>query len=84
MVQAQHVCVALMGCSLSGDQEEQLVAHFRQVVVMLDGDEAGCNAAAEIAARLAHRKWVRIVDVAEGRQPDELAVEELRAILARA
>jgi DNA primase len=50
---------------------------------MLDGDEAGRNGAAEVATRLARSMWVRIVDVAEGKQPDELAVEEIRALLAR-
>jgi DNA primase len=37
---------------------------------MLDGDEAGRNAATEAATRLAHRVWVRIADVAEATQPD--------------
>jgi DNA primase len=83
VTQAEHVCVALMGCSLSKEQEAQLVAHFRQVVVMLDGDEAGRNAATEMAARLAHKAWVRIVDVPEGMQPDQLKPEELRILLAR-
>lgn len=69
-----------MGCSLSKEQESQLVAHFRQVVIMLDGDEAGRNAATEMAIRLAHRVWVRIVDVADGTQPDQQALQtgELR------
>jgi len=33
--------VALMGCSLSEEQERLLVAHSDQVVLMLDGDDAG-------------------------------------------
>ena len=71
-----------MGCSLSKEQEAQLAAHFRYVVIMLDGDEAGRNAATEIATRLAHRAWVRIVDVAENPQPDRMTPAELRALLA--
>ena len=82
VVQAEHVCVALMGCSLSEDQEALLVRHFRQVVVMLDGDEAGRKAAGEIAGRLAHKVWVRVVDVSEARQPDQLSMEELQALLS--
>jgi DNA primase len=82
VTQAEHVCVALMGCSLSKEQETQLVAHFRQVVIMLDGDEAGRNAAIEITTRLVPKMWVRIVNVPEGSQPDQVAVEELRALLA--
>src|SRR5438045_6722527 len=48
VVQAEHACVALMGCSLSVEQETQLVGRFRNVAVMLDGDDAGRNAAVEI------------------------------------
>jgi len=83
VTQSEHVCVALMGCSLSKEQESQVVAHFRQVVIMLDGDQAGRNAATEIAMRLAPKVWVRIVEVAEGTQPDQLATEELGALLER-
>jgi DNA primase len=82
VTQAEHACVALMGCSLSKEQEAQLVAHFRNVVIMLDGDEAGSNAATEITTRLAHRVWVRIVGLANDRQPDELTADELGALLA--
>ena len=81
VVQAEHVCVALMGCSLSEEQETLLVREFRQVVVMLDGDEAGRKAAGEIAGRLAHKVWVRVVGVPDGRQPDKLSMEELRGML---
>jgi DNA primase len=81
VVQAEHVCVALMGCSLSDEQEAQLVARFRQVVVMLDGDDAGRKAAVEIAGRLVRKAWVRVVDVPEGNQPDQLSIEEIRHLL---
>src|ERR1035437_1527504 len=81
VVLAEHACVALMGCSMSGDQEEQLVAHFRQVVIMLDGDEAGRKAAGEIGGRLAHKVWVRVVDLPDGKQPDQLSTAELQAVL---
>ena len=39
----RHAPVARKGCSLSRGQEQQqqqLAAHFRQVVIMLDGDDA--------------------------------------------
>ncbi len=81
VTQAEHVCVALMGCLLSKEQEAQLVAHFRHVVIMLDGDEAGQKAAGEIAARLVHKLRVRVVDVPEGTQPDQFAAEDLRQLL---
>ena len=81
VVLAEHVCVALMGCSLSDEQEAQLVARFRQVVVLLDGDHSGRKAAGEIAGRLAQKLWVRVVDVPDGKQPDELSTQELQELL---
>jgi len=83
VTQAEHVCVSLMGCSMSDDQEAQLAAHFRQVVVMLDGDEAGRKAAREIAGRLANRLWVRMVNLPDGQQPDQLSTEDLQRLLAK-
>ena len=55
--------------------------HFRQVVIMLDGDEAGRKAAGEIAGRIAHKLWVRVVDVPEGGQPDQLSMEVVHRLL---
>jgi len=81
VVQAEHVCVALIGCALSTDQEAQLVAHFRHVVVMLDGDDAGRRGTGEIAARLAQKVWVRALDLPLGKQPDQLATGEIRELL---
>jgi DNA primase len=81
VVQAGHVCVALMGCSLSAEQEDQLASHFKRVLIMLDGDQAGRNAAEQIACRLARRMYVRLVTVSEGKQPDQLSEEELARLL---
>lgn len=81
VVQAEHVCVAFMGCSLSDEQRELLSRHFRQVVTMLDGDEPDRKAAGEIASRLAHNLWVRVVDVPEGKQPDQFSIEEFQVLL---
>jgi len=81
VTQAELPCVALMGCSMSDEQESQLALNFRQVIIALDGDEAGRKAAVEIAARLAHKLWVRVVEVPDGRQPDQLSTEELRVLL---
>jgi stage III sporulation protein SpoIIIAA len=44
---------------------------------------AGRNATKEVALRLAHSVWVRIVGVPEGKQSDQLAAEELQALIAR-
>jgi DNA primase len=73
--------VALMGSSLSEAQERLLVANFTQVVLMLDGDEAGAWAAAEISSRLARTVFVRMVEVGEGKQPDQLSSEAIQKLL---
>jgi len=52
-------------------------------IIMLDGDEAGQRAMGEIASRLAHRVWVRVLDVPEGKQLDQLSTQELQEILLR-
>jgi DNA primase len=79
--EAGFPCVALMGCSMSQHQHELLTRHFRLVVLMLDGDEAGRAAKQEIANRLMYSHWVRGVSLAQGIQPDQLSSEELRLAL---
>ena len=76
--------VALMGCSLSEQQEHLLLRQFRTVSLLLDGDDAGRKAAEEIANRLVHSLHVRIVDLPDGKQPDQLEVEEIEQLFSRA
>lgn len=73
--------VALMGCSLSGPQEALLLDRFRQVLLMLDGDQAGRGANRAIAARLSTRCSVGVVHVPDGAQPDQLPPEIIRRLL---
>ena len=47
--------VALMGVSLSEVQEQLLLERFQQLVLMLDGDEAGRRASQQLAARLGRK-----------------------------
>ena len=70
--------VALMGASVSDRQAELLDTYFRELVVMLDGDEAGRRASQVLAAR-----WpaVNIARVPAGWQPDQLSSEEIEGIL---
>src|SRR6266536_5557316 len=67
--------VALLGTSVSERQAELLESHFRELVVMLDGDEAGRRGSRTLAARwpAAQMAWVPA-----GRQPDQLAQEEIQ------
>jgi DNA primase len=73
--------VALMGASISDRQAELLDTYFRELVVMLDGDEAGWRASRVLAARwpAAYMAWVPA-----GWQPDQLSSEEIEGILRRA
>jgi DNA primase len=79
--EAGFPAVALMGSSLSEAQERLVVANFTQVVLMLDGDEPGTRATAEISSRLAKSVFVRLVEVGAGRQPDQLSSEVIQKLL---
>ena len=70
--------VALMGVSASSRQSELLRGHFRDLVVMLDGDEAGRRASQALA-----RRWpaARVAVVPVGRQPDQLSNREIQQVL---
>ena len=74
--------VSLMGATLSGHQEQLLVEHFDRVVLMLDGDATGAEAATVISAQLIDQVFLRVVRVPEGSQPDELSSEAIREQLA--
>ena len=76
--------IALMGVSLSEVQETLLLARFREVVLMLDGDEAGRRATQQLAERLRGKVSLSIVEVPSGRQPDQLPREEMERILSLA
>lgn len=75
-----HV-VALMGASISDRQSDLLHTYFRELVVMLDGDEVGRRASRVLAARwpAAYIAWVPA-----GWQPDQLSSEQIDRILRSA
>jgi DNA primase len=76
--------VALMGRTLSDAQHALLTNRFREVLVMLDGDEPGRAASAELASGLVHTAFVRIVDLPAGVQPDQLLSEQIKEYLGNA
>ena len=79
-----HNVVALMGVTLSEVQEQLLRERFPQLVLMLDGDQAGRRASQQLAARLKGKVSLSVVEVPSGRQPDQLSSEEIGRILGRA
>jgi DNA primase len=79
--QAGFACVALMGSSLSAEQEEILAQEFGRVVLMFDGDDAGKAATEDCARRLVRRMFVKAVHLLDGQQPDQLPAEEIQRLL---
>jgi DNA primase len=76
--------VALMGSSLSDDQEQAIIETVSKesVIVFFDNNEAGRKGAAEAVWRLAQQTFVRVVLAeGEGRQPEDLSPDELRLLL---
>jgi hypothetical protein len=52
-----------MGCSLVWRHEHHLRNHFHEVVLLVEGDKAGCTAGAAIAGRLIPTLSTGIVEV---------------------
>ena len=73
--------VALMGSSLSAEQEQALLTRFDRVILLLDGDAVGRTASQTIADRLSRRRSVEVVRVPDGAQPDQLSSTVLQQLL---
>jgi DNA primase len=76
-----HNVAALMGSKLSQRQADLVETHFDQVILMLDGDEAGKAATTAAATALCSILVVQIVELASGIQPDQLASEQINQFL---
>jgi len=73
--------VALMGAALYASQHRLLRERFRRIILMLDGDDAGRRATADIAARLQQHASVRVIHLPDAVQPDQLSTEAIRHFL---
>jgi DNA primase len=73
--------VALMGSSMSDEQERLLAEHFTAAWLVLDGDEAGRSGTRDIVQRLVRKMFVRAVELPDGTQPDMLRSEEINTLL---
>lgn len=77
--------MGLGGKSLTQQQALLLAeASPDEVIVMLDGDEAGREAAGKVAQRISSFASVRIAHLPDGKDPDELTPEELAQVRADA
>ncbi|MFT3787351.1 MAG: CHC2 zinc finger domain-containing protein [Tepidisphaeraceae bacterium] len=76
--------VALMGASCSDEQAAiivKLTTLRSRVWVVPDGDEAGTKCAESVLMRVARERFVRWLPLPRGKQPTELAKDELPAAL---
>jgi len=73
--------VALMGSTVSREQEELLAAHTDRLALMFDGDEAGVACVRQFYGHLRTRLFLKEVQLATGEQPDSLPLERIRALL---
>lgn len=79
--QAGYKAVAILGSSLSETQEHLLATNFKQIILLFDGDAAGRKATDECLKRLARRAFVRVIELPDGQQPDQLSAEELQSLV---
>ena len=77
--------VALMGSSLSAEQEERIVHLCKEdgrAILFLDNDESGRKGQADALLRLSKRLYVRTVNLGSREvQPEHLSPDELRVVL---
>jgi DNA primase len=73
--------VALMGSSLSLEQEKVLVEQFERVILMLDGDGTERLATRTIRAKLLQNCDVLTAALSDGAQPDQLSPGAIRELL---
>lgn len=69
--------VAAMGCELS-DHQVELLAAFPEIILLFDGDEAGCAATAAAREKLCGRTRLRTIQLRADLKPDELSVRALK------
>jgi DNA primase len=73
--------VALMGARLSRAQRDLVTDRFSSVVLLLDGDQTGRTATAQIASDLAPACSVTELLLTPSVQPDQMSAEQIRQVL---
>jgi DNA primase len=76
-----HNVVALRGSSLTESQAMVLLSLTSKLVLLLDGDEPGRQAARKLKARWQRVFDIGIVDLPDNKDPDELTEKELGGLL---
>jgi DNA primase len=75
--------VALMGTEMYKTPARLLQDRFASVVLLLDGDAAGRKGRVQVAEILKDKCTVRVVELADGAQPDHLPNRELHKLLGK-
>lgn len=73
--------VALMGATMTEEQEELLANATNRLYLMFDGDEAGVAGLRKVYGRLRRRMFLKEVHLEDGEQPDNLPAERIQALL---
>jgi DNA primase len=73
--------VGLLGSELSAEQEGMLCRRFGRVLLLFDGDKAGCAATEDCLHRLSRRVWVKAISLSDGLQPDHLSSAEISQLI---
>lgn len=71
----------IMGVDVSKEQADMVCRDFKSVVLFFDGDKAGKEGLLRSIRLLKGRIDVRVVAAPDGKDPDDLSVDELREIL---
>ena len=72
--------VAVMGCEIS-DHQAELLAQFKEVIVLFDGNQAGWSGAEAVKQKLSSRTTVRIARLPSGFEPEDLSPKALRWLI---
>ncbi len=73
--------VALIGSTLSDQQEQLLLEHTDRLVLLFDGDDAGRACERDCYRRLRTQIFLRSVHLSNDEQPDTLTVDRIRELL---
>jgi DNA primase len=73
--------VALMGSSMSEQQAMILLSLTSRLVLLMDGDEAGRKASREIESKWKSVFDIKVVDLPQGKDPDDLSRKELAELV---
>ena len=73
--------VALMGATVSDDQQQLLLDCTDRLALMFDGDEAGIACMREFYRRLRRKLFLKEIHLGTGEQPDALSEDRIRALL---